>query len=52
MNTEKLTPQEENVLQMLWAIGDGTVKDILTATPETQRQPYRSEEHTSELQSR
>lgn len=40
MNTENLTPQEEHVLQMLWAIGDGTIKDILTATPETQRQPY------------
>lgn len=40
MNTDKLTPQEENVLQILWTIGDGTVKDILTATPATQRQPY------------
>jgi len=40
MNTDKLTPQEENVLQILWTISDGTVKDILTATPETQRQPY------------
>lgn len=40
MNTEKLTPQEENVLQMLWTIGDGTIKEILTATPETQRQPH------------
>ena len=40
MVTEKITPQEENVLQVLWALGDGTVKDILTATPENERQPY------------
>ena len=40
MVKEKITPQEENVLQVLWALGDGTVKDILTATPENERQPY------------
>lgn len=40
MNTEKLTHQEESVLQMLWTIGDGTIKEILMATPEAQRQPH------------
>lgn len=40
MQTEKLTPQEENVMQILWGIGDGTVKDILEVVPECQRQPY------------
>lgn len=40
MKTEKLTPQEETVMQTLWSIGDGTVKDILAVTPESLRQPY------------
>ena len=42
MNLPKLTKSEEEVMQMIWATGRGTVSDLLQRIPEEERPPHSS----------